>query len=303
MIMCFVAFVLAGYLRGQSIPDNFEDLAREAAAARERNDVSTAIDLYGRAVQLKPEWPDGWWFLGMLQYGAGSFSAARDALTHYIELTPDSGPAFATRGLCEFEMGEYRQSLQDIQNGLKLGAANQARNESVLRYHEALLLTLNGEFEAALREYGFFARAGAADPELFVGIGLAGLQIPVLPKDLRVDWRDLALAAGSAAFYFMAGDDRRAQREFQFLFERFPTAANAHYLRGYLLFAKDPEQAVPEFKRELEIAPTNASAQVMLAWASTATKRFCGSAALRRKGRSGRADLTDCAACSGTVAG
>ncbi len=251
----------------QSIPESFDDLARQAAAARGQNDVPAAIDLYARAVQLKPDWPDGWWSLGMLQYGAGSFSAARDALTHYIELAPEAGPAYAVRGLCEFEEGDYRQSLQDIQSGLKRGAANQARNESVLRYHEAILLTLNGEFEDALRAYGYFARAGVADPEMFVAIGLAGLQIPVLPKDLKPEWRDVALAAGSAAFHFMGGDAEKAQQEFRALFQRYPVTVNAHYLYGYLLFAKNPEQALPEFKRELEIAPANASAQVMLAWA------------------------------------
>lgn len=267
LAVCCVFLIFPFYLPGQSVPENFDDLASRAAAARDQGDAAAAIDLYGRAVQLKPDWPDGWWSLGMVQYGAGSFSAARDALTHYIDLAPEAGPAYAVRGLCEFELGDYRQSLQDIQNGLKRGAANQARNESVLRYHEALLLTLNGNFEDALRAYGFFARAGVADPEMFTAIGLAGLQIPVLPKDLKPEWRDVALAAGSAAFHFMAGDEEKAQQEFQILFQRYPTAVNAHYLRGYLLFAKNPEQAVPEFKRELEIAPSNAAAQVMLAWA------------------------------------
>jgi len=267
LVACLVFLLSPVLLLAQSIPENFDDLARLATAAAAQNDVPSAIDLYGRAVQLKPDWRDGWWSLGMLQYGAGSFPAARDALTHYIELAPEAGPAYAVRGLCEFELGDYRQSLQDVQNGLKRGAANQARNESVLRYHEALLLTLNGDFEGALRAYGFFARAGVADPEMFEAIGLAGLRIPILPKDLRAEWKDVTLAAGTAAFHFMAGDEEKSQQEFQALFQRYPAAVNAHYLRGYLLFAKNPEQAVPEFRRELEIGAANPSVEMMLAWA------------------------------------
>jgi tetratricopeptide (TPR) repeat protein len=250
----------------QAAPDSFDDVAREAAAARERKDVAGANELYGRAVGLKPEWPDGWWFLGMLQYGAGDYANARDALNHYIALMPQAGPALAVRGLCEFETADYRQSLLDIQKGLELGAANQSENEGALRYHLALLLTLNGYFEDALGEYGFFVRSNIAAPEIFMGIGLAGLRIPVLPKDLKADLQAAPLAAGTAGFHAMAGDTEVAQREFQEVFRRFPAAANTHYFWGYLLFVKDPERAAVEFRRELEVAPGNEPAEVMLAW-------------------------------------
>lgn len=266
LVLLVLSVQLAVPTSAQDLTNSFDDIVRRATAAREQNDVPSAIELYDRAVEQKPDWPDGWWFLGMLHYGAGEYTAARDALTHYIELTPKAGPAFAVRGLCEFELGDYPQSLVDIRNGLALGAANQARNESVLRYREALLLTLSGDFEGALREYVPFARAGVTAPEMLIGMGLAGLRIPILPKDLRTDQRDLILAAGSAASHMMAGDEEKGRQEFQVLFERFPAAANVHYLYGYLLFAEDPDEATEQFKRELEIASSNAAAHVMLAW-------------------------------------
>jgi tetratricopeptide (TPR) repeat protein len=72
----------------------------------------------------------------------------------------------------------------------------------------------------------------------------------------------------------MAGDAKKGQAAFEDLFQRFPTAPNAHYLYGYLLFATDPDQALPEFKRELEIAPSNGAAEVMLAWDSLMRGNF-----------------------------
>ncbi len=81
-----------------------------------------------------------------MQYGTGAYPAAQDALTHFIALSPDSGPALALRGLCEFETADFQQSLRDIQHGLALGAANKSRNEEILRLHEALLLTLERRF-------------------------------------------------------------------------------------------------------------------------------------------------------------
>jgi tetratricopeptide (TPR) repeat protein len=268
-VALFMLFVIVGPAPASARPNPapFEDLALQASAAREQNNIPKAIELYGQAVQVNPKWQDGWWFLGLLNYGSDQYAASRDAFTHYIELTPNAGPAIALRGLCEFEMGEYGPSLQDIQHGLSLGAANQPRNSHILYYHEALLLTRAGAFDDALQKYGLLARDGVTNPELFVAIGLAGLRTPLFPKDLSASLQDLYQATGAATFHFMAGDEQAANQSFQELFQHFPTTVNTHYLYGYLLFAKDPEHAVSEFKRELEVEPSNAAAHSMLAWA------------------------------------
>jgi tetratricopeptide (TPR) repeat protein len=267
----------------QTTPAGFDDVVSQAAAARERDDVPQAIALYQQALQVKPGWPDGWWFLGSLQYEAGSYGAGRDALSHYLDLVPDAGPAWALRGLCEFETGEYPQSLADIQRGLSLGAAKHPQDEMILRYHEALLLTRSGNFEGALKTFASLAHGKVPNPEVLVAIGLAGLRTPILPKDLRADKQDLYMKAGSAAFLFMSSGQAAAQPAFGDLFQRYPTTANAHYLYGYLLFPIDPDQAVSEFKRELEIDPSNPSAQLMVAWDSLMHNDFSTAVAYAEK--------------------
>lgn len=250
----------------QSAPAAFDDLVAQASAARDQNNVSRAIDLYQQAEQLNPRWSDGWWFLGSLDYGTNDYAGAKDALTRYLKLTPSAGPAFALRGLCEFETGDYAQSLQDIERGLSLGAGNQPRNAQILFYHEALLLTLTGQFEAALAKYAWFAKNGIDNPEMLTGIGLAGLRVPVLPKDADAGRQELLQAAGNAAYSFMAGGQATGGPAFQALFQRFPKTVNAHYLYGYLLYPTAPEQATAEFKQELALDPANAAANVMMAW-------------------------------------
>jgi tetratricopeptide (TPR) repeat protein len=250
----------------QANPANFSDVASKAMAARDANNVSAAIELYQQALKLNSQWSDGWWFLGSLQYGTGAYAEARNALSRYLELTPNAAPALAMRGLCEFETGDYQPSLKDIQRALALGAANQPRNEKILRYHEALLLTRTGRFEDALRSYAFFLHDEDSNPELLLALGLAGLRTPLLPKELKADQQELYISAGKAAFDLMKRDFEAARVEFQHLFERAPAVPNAHYLDGFLLYATDPDQAVVEFKKELEVNPSNAAAEVMLAW-------------------------------------
>src|ERR1700686_3119129 len=185
----------------QANPAGFSDLATKATAARDANDVPGAIEVYQQALKLNSQWPDGWWFLGSLQYGTGDYAEAREALSHYLELTPNAAPALAMRGLCEFETAEYPNSLNDIQRALALGAANQPRNEKILRYHEALLLTRTGMFEDALRSYAFFTHDAAdSNPELLLAIGLAGLRTALLPQELKVDHQELYISAGKASF-------------------------------------------------------------------------------------------------------
>ncbi len=262
--LVLILVLLPRLCAAQSNSASFSDVASRATAAREANDVSGAIELYQQALKLNSQWTDGWWFLGSLQYGTGAYAAAGDALSHYLELTPNAAPALAMRGLCEFEAAEYGKSLADIQRALALGAANQPRNEKILRYHEALLLTRTGRFEDALRSYAFFAHEDP-NPELLQALGLAGLRTTLLPRELKSDQQELYISAGKATFDFMKGDKEVAGAEFQRLFQRVPAVPNAHYLYGYLLYASDPDAAVVQFKNELDVAHS-AVAEVMLAW-------------------------------------
>ncbi len=250
---------------GQANPASFSDMVANANAARDVNDIPRAIDLYQQALKLNSQWADGWWFIGSLEYGTGDYARAEESLSRYLELNQNAAPALAIRGLCEFEIGEYPKSLKDIQQALALGAANQSHNEKILRYHAALLETRMGRFEDALRSYGFFAHEDA-NPELLVALGLAGLRTPLLPREVKDDQKGLFASAGTAAFEFMRGDKDGARAEFEKLFARTPPVANAHYLYGFLLYGTEPEEAAAEFKKELEVNPKSAAAEVMLAW-------------------------------------
>src|SRR5580692_2204213 len=68
----------------QATPAQFDDLAARAATARDQQNLPLAIQLYTQAEQLKPDWQEGWWYLGVLQYSANQYAGAIDAFTHLL---------------------------------------------------------------------------------------------------------------------------------------------------------------------------------------------------------------------------
>lgn len=261
-----VVFVLVCLIGPHSFAQDataFSDVVAQATAAAEQNDVPRAVELYTKALELNPRWAQGWWFLGGLQYQAGQYAPARDTLTRFIGFGENLGPAYALRGMCEVETGEYADALADIRRGIARGGADDENNEQSLHLSEGMVLTRLGRFDEALQSYRFFAERKINSPEVLMAIGLAGLHMTVLPKDATGDQRVLVAATGTATYQFFS---ERSEAAFNDLFQRFPAAANIHYLYGWLLYPSEPKEALEEFRRELKVNPSHENARVMVAW-------------------------------------
>jgi tetratricopeptide (TPR) repeat protein len=269
--MLVSAVGLSFLAQSQTPPDNFASLASSADAARRQGDIPAAIQLYRKATEVNPSWPDGWWFLGILQYDANQYVPALDALNRYLQLAPNAAPALALKGLCEFNIGEYLQSLQDLELGVSRGAANQPRNARIIFYHEALALMRLGRFEESLGKFTLLARQGTDngtdDQDLAIGVGLAGLRMNLLPKDAPAGQTQMLSSIGQATLLLMNQNYDGGRQAFQALFAQYPQLPGIHYLYGYLIFATKPDEAVEQFRKELQISPHSASAHAMCAWA------------------------------------
>ena len=258
----------------QQAAPQFDDLAGRAAAARDGGNLPLAIDLYGQAEQVKPDWAEGWFYLGMLQYSANAYPEAIDAFNHLLALQPGVPPGLALRGLCEFETGAYDDALRDLEQGVAKGAANQPRNEQILRYHLAELLTRSSRFQDALAQYKFFAAKNILDEDVLVGLGLAGMRTPLLTKDVAAGDRELYKAAGAAGYTLLEENTQLADELFTQLFARYPATPGIHFFYGFLLFPHSPELAIEQFKSEVAVAPGNLEAHAMLAFTLMIASRY-----------------------------
>src|SRR5260370_9224158 len=66
----------------------FEALVKKADAAREADQSDEATRLYKQLVRMNPEYVEGWWYLGILNYEADQSAEHRAAFRHVTCLDP-----------------------------------------------------------------------------------------------------------------------------------------------------------------------------------------------------------------------
>jgi tetratricopeptide (TPR) repeat protein len=249
-----------------SVADDFEALAARAAAARDAGNAAEAAALYRQALQLKPGWAEGWWYLGMAAYEADAYPACREAFGRFVGLEPNSAPAAALLGLCEYETGAYREALAHLSSARAAAGGLPAEVDQVARFHHGILLTAAGRFDEATRALRPLIPKAASNPALMTALGLDALQLPLLPKDVPDTLRAAVTAAGEAASAWVSGDAAKTAAAFQDLLARFAGAPGVHaFYATYLLAEPRPQDAIRELHTELEQNPRNARARALLA--------------------------------------
>jgi len=256
--------LLALALLFAAFPSTFPEIAKQASAAREANRVDDAIRLYREGVRIKPAWAEGWWFLGTPYYDTNKFPLAKEALLRFVKLQPDAAPGWAMLGLSEFETRDYKDSLAHLKRGLA-GGLTEGDAANVARYHAALLLTHVGQFEMALKTLNELAVRGMDNADTILAMGLASLRVPAFPTELASAKRPLVEDVGRVMFDAGARRGEAAQAGFETLIAKYPNEPEVHYLYGTFLVNNDPDRAIDEWKREIQISPKHVPARVQLA--------------------------------------
>lgn len=244
----------------------FNKLAGQAAAARVAGRLEDTIRLYNQALQLNPQWAEGWWALGSIFYDRERYAEADGPLRMLLGLQPENGVAWALLGLCEFQLRDYPQALADLQKSRKLGLGGNKALGDLARLHVAILRTREGQFELAYEELRHFARDGNDSPNVLEAFGVNILRMPLLPAELPPYKREPVLLAGRAAYHQAARYVQEADRDYKELLARFPDTPNANYAYGIFQLSDAPDAALESFRRELLVKPDNLPALLQLAF-------------------------------------
>ena len=247
----------------QSAGDSFDDLAKSAAAARDANNIEVAVQDYQRAVAIRPDWQEGWWYLGTLQYDANHYPEAIAALQKLVLLAPQIGPAWAFLGLSDFETKDYENALAHLERAQAIGAGDDVDLARVSTYHLALLLIHAGEFERATTLLGAeFGQAGIPK-QAKAALGLALLRVPLLPEEVNPSKDALVEAAGDVAAIVLQQNSSKAIDAFQVFVKEFPATPYLHYAYGLALAsASQNQEALIEQQKESEISPRSPLPQI-----------------------------------------
>jgi tetratricopeptide (TPR) repeat protein len=244
---------------------SIDRIEKQAQAARAANNVDEAIALYKKGIALKPNWDEGWWSIGTLNYEQDRFPEARDAFRRLAAIKPDVAVPWAMLGLCQFETHQYDQALENLRHGVALGLGQGQSIADVANFHLALLLTRFEEYEASMKVLALFAQRNLSHPSYIEAMGIAALRKPLLPAEVPPTDHLLIMDVGRVMFDAAALRTTEAGAEFKALVAKYPETPNIHYLYGSFLMFSDADGALVEMKKELEISPAHVPAMVTIA--------------------------------------
>jgi tetratricopeptide (TPR) repeat protein len=242
----------------------FDQIVRTANEARRAERWEEAIALYAKAVKLRPDFVEGYWHQGTAYYTLEKFPECRDAFRRVTRLSPKNGGAFAFLGLCEFGLKDFDRALQYLLQSRILGVDKDVR--AVVSYHAAIIMTRIEQYEQALQTLGEFAAAGNDSPRVIEAMGIATLRMAMLPNEVPPDRREMVLMAGRGTYMMATRQTAAAGTAFQTMVERYPETPNVHYAYGVFLLIEQPDKAIEQFKRELEIQPNHSASLLQIAY-------------------------------------
>jgi tetratricopeptide (TPR) repeat protein len=258
----------AGNSTAPSGSRDFDQLAAGASAARAADKIEEAIELYRKALVLRSQWAEGWWYLATLYYDQDKYADAAQAFKQTAQLQQKAGAPWAMLGLCEFQLARYDDAQTHIEQGRQLGLGDNVELTRVMRYHQALIAILKGEFEKGLETLGSLSYEGLKSEDLIISLGLATLRIGMMPAriDLNYPDRDLIRRAGLAEHFAAQKNMSDAQREYDMLVRDYAKVANVQYAYGrFLLINRDDEAALAAFQREIQNWPKHTLARCQIA--------------------------------------
>lgn len=233
----------------------FKSLSKQAMEALDEDKLQEAIPLFRKALALDPRWVEGWWSLGTAYYDQESYAEAEVAFQHVVAIEPKHGTAHALLGMCEFELGDDKASLRDIEASKDLGTDIDPQLRNVVFYHEGVLLQRAGRFVAAEMPFASLCQGGAGGADVVRGFGMAALrmrdrQFPPAGSEAAT----VVELVGRGACVAAERDFDSARRELTLVTSTYPHFPYVHYVFGRVLIdAQDIPGAVAEFKREIEV--------------------------------------------------
>jgi len=263
--LLLLVLLTASWMRAQ-LPNSeqFEDLARRAQAALDSR-PEEAIKLYKQALAMRPDWPEGWLYMGGALYQVGRYAEATDALRKGVGLAPVFANGWALLGLSESQLDDQDQALADIRKGEELGLGGNVPFETAVRVRASQLLIRSSAFDEAIAQLQPLSRYPDNPPPVEEAMGLCALASPDDIGPLTPQRRSVVALAGKAAWSFATQHPEAAAAAYRQLLAQYSTEPGVHYAYGLFLMETDIKEALAEFQREVQNNPKHWPAMLVMA--------------------------------------
>jgi tetratricopeptide (TPR) repeat protein len=259
LCLCFAP----GRARAQT-SESFDDLVRRAEASLDTRPAE-AVDLYKKALAIRPDWAPGWLYMGAGLYGLDRFAESAAAFRKGLTMMPREGKAWAFLGMAEAGLGNNDQALADIRKGEELGLGDNHPFEVAARVTAARILIRSSSFDEALSQLQPLARKEENSPSVVETMGLCALTIPHPLAEVAEAKRPLVRLAGKAAWALASQRPEQAAGAYQQLLANYPNEPGVHYAHGLYMMETDLGAAMADFQKELKNNPGHWPTLILLA--------------------------------------
>ncbi|HTQ58370.1 MAG TPA: tetratricopeptide repeat protein [Bryobacteraceae bacterium] len=262
-----IAFAAALFLQAASPParPSFEALSKQAIAAREAGHMDEALALYKKALRLKPDWDEGLWEAGSIEYDRDKYDDCSTDFEHLASVKLGQPPPLTMAGLCEYHARKYEAALKSLQEARRLGSKEPGELDRATRLHLALVLIKLNAFEKAITTLVELTRSYKKTPDIIVASGIAGLREAWTPPEVPEAERDKVFKLGDAMAAVMEQDSKEAFEKFAIVLHDYPKDANVHFRYGSYMLQQDPDRGVEELRKVLDLDPNHIPTLVGLA--------------------------------------
>jgi predicted Zn-dependent protease len=259
-------FLGSAHSQTNSSSASFAVLSKRAAEARDANRLEEATKLYRHALTLRPNWEEGWWSLGTLEYDQDHYPQAAMNFQKVISLNSSNGTAHAMLGLCQFELGKDESALKNLLTAERLGVVNNEDLRKVAVYHLGVLQLRKKLYASALKTFRELARNDVRTDEVALGLAMSLLMVQSsdVPAENTVGHAAM-LGIGKAEILSTLRKAEEARQMYSSLLQQYPDYPGLHFAYGLLLSADEPEEAIKQMQAELRINPKHVVALLQIA--------------------------------------
>jgi tetratricopeptide (TPR) repeat protein len=245
---------------------DFRAAVQKGEAAQKVGNLAEAEKQYRAALQSRPGWSDGWRRIGELAFMQKKYADAVAALQKTVMADPKQANAWTLMGLSEFELKDYKNARIHLERANAMGFGSNAAGIKFAKYHLALLLNRDGEFNRATDL--LIPEAGSPEfaEQVKFAMGLALLRIPLLPEEAKPEQHDLVARAGATAALLAQRHYDQAFARLDALLKEYPGVPFLHYAYGASLAdISEFDRAEAQLREELRINPDSALPNLRLA--------------------------------------